>query len=233
VMSTMLVQECHLWVNLAQMAVVDKVCFLDVPVSQVGLFGDIVKNFAQQFLAVQKQTGTIKHILARRESNKPLGCGPPGPEFDTPDLRSLQLLSEGIELAMGELLGHQHPGTPASLRSDPETGDPEMGEIGRRLEPWLVLPNPSQFYSPYFIVPKKSGGLRPILDLQVLNQSLTRAVVRAQGPGASAPQSYGASGQLGEEQALPCAEHLFSRYGEEKGYQANSETETSEASYLG
>ncbi len=27
----------------------------------------------------------------------------------------------------------------------------------------------SGFYSPYFIVPKKSGGLRPILDLQVLN----------------------------------------------------------------
>ncbi len=28
------------------------------------------------------------------------------------------------------------------------------------------------FYSPYFIVPKKGGGLRPILDLRVLNQSL-------------------------------------------------------------
>ena len=28
------------------------------------------------------------------------------------------------------------------------------------------------FYSPYFIVPKKSGGLRPILDLRVLNRAL-------------------------------------------------------------
>ncbi len=28
------------------------------------------------------------------------------------------------------------------------------------------------FYSPYFIVPKKGGGLRPILDLRVLNQAL-------------------------------------------------------------
>ncbi len=28
------------------------------------------------------------------------------------------------------------------------------------------------FYSPYFIVPKKGGGLRPILDLQVLNRAL-------------------------------------------------------------
>ncbi len=30
----------------------------------------------------------------------------------------------------------------------------------------------SGFYSPYFIVPKKSGGLRPILDLRVLNHTL-------------------------------------------------------------
>ncbi len=28
------------------------------------------------------------------------------------------------------------------------------------------------FYSPYFIVPKKRGGLRPILDLRVLNRAL-------------------------------------------------------------
>ncbi len=28
------------------------------------------------------------------------------------------------------------------------------------------------FYSPYFIVPKKGGGIRPILDLQVLNRAL-------------------------------------------------------------
>ncbi len=32
----------------------------------------------------------------------------------------------------------------------------------------------SGFYSPYFIVPKKGGGLRPILDLRVLNQALHR-----------------------------------------------------------
>ncbi len=32
----------------------------------------------------------------------------------------------------------------------------------------------SGFYSPYFVVPKKSGGLRPILDLRVLNRALHR-----------------------------------------------------------
>ncbi len=163
------------------------------------------------------------------------------------------------------------------------------------------------FYSPYFIVPKKCGGLRPILDLRVLNRALhklpfkmlikciqppglvcsdqpegclhsrfdpsatqtvstvcvgrsgmavqgpplralpvspcvhegcrgrpypftgsgrqdpqlprrlaysspiQRAVGRSQRLGAPAPQPVGASGQLGKEQALPCAENLFSQ----------------------
>ncbi len=30
------------------------------------------------------------------------------------------------------------------------------------------------FYIPYFIVPKKGGGLRPILDLRVLNRALQK-----------------------------------------------------------
>ncbi len=40
---------------------------------------------------------------------------------------------------------------------------------------------------------------------------IQRAVVQSQGLGASAPQPVGASSQLGKEQALPCAENLFSR----------------------
>ncbi len=40
--------------------------------------------------------------------------------------------------------------------------------------------------------------------------SRARTVVRSQGPGASAPQPVGASGELGKVQALPCAENLFS-----------------------
>ncbi len=37
--------------------------------------------------------------------------------------------------------------------------------------------------------------------------------MRSQGLGASAPQPVGASGQLGKEQALPCAENLVSQCG--------------------
>ncbi len=67
-MSTMVVQERHLWLNLAEMKDVDKACFLDAPISQGGLFGDTVEGFAQQFSAVQQQTEAIQHILPRRDA---------------------------------------------------------------------------------------------------------------------------------------------------------------------
>ncbi|RXN03272.1 dihydroxyacetone phosphate acyltransferase-like protein [Labeo rohita] len=77
VMSMLVVQERHLWLNLAQMADVDKARFLDSPVSQAGLFSDTVEDFAQQVSAVQKQTEAIKHILPRRETTrKSLHRGP-------------------------------------------------------------------------------------------------------------------------------------------------------------
>ncbi len=46
------------------------------------------------------------------------------------------------------------------------------------IEPVLPADMRSGFYSPYFIVPKKSGGLRPIMDLRVLNRSLHKLPFR-------------------------------------------------------
>ncbi len=66
-MSTMVVQERHLWLNLAEMKDFDKARFLDAPISQAGLFGDTIEGFAQQFSAVQQQTEAIQHILPRRD----------------------------------------------------------------------------------------------------------------------------------------------------------------------
>ncbi len=39
---------------------------------------------------------------------------------------------------------------------------------------YLTPTRETGFYSRYFIVPKKDGGLRPILDLRVLNVSVLK-----------------------------------------------------------
>ncbi len=100
-MSTMVVQERHLWLNLAEMKDVDKARFLDTPISQGGLFGDTVEGFAQQFSAVQQQTEAIQHILPRRDA--PFTAAPPRPS--------------------------QAPSRPGSRRSGPDAGNPEMLEF--------------------------------------------------------------------------------------------------------
>ncbi len=59
-----------------------------------------------------------------------------------------------------------------------------------------------------------SGHQDPQLFLRSAHSGpVLKTVVQSQGPGALAPQPVGASGQLGKEQALTCAENLFSRYG--------------------
>ncbi len=56
-----------------------------------------------------------------------------------------------------------------------------------------------------------SGRQDPQLSRRLAHSGpVPGTVVRSQGSGASAPQPVGASGQLGKEQALPCAENLFS-----------------------
>ncbi len=46
------------------------------------------------------------------------------------------------------------------------------------IEPVPPAEMKSGFYSPYFIVPKKGGGLRPILDLRILNRALHKLPFR-------------------------------------------------------
>ncbi len=67
-MSTLVVHERHLWLTLADMRESDKHRFLDSPISQAGLFGEAVEDFAQQFSAAQKQTEAFRHILPRRSA---------------------------------------------------------------------------------------------------------------------------------------------------------------------
>ncbi len=68
VMSTLVVQEHHLWLSLFETSDVDKVRLVDAPVSQAILFGNTVEDCAQQFSAVRKQTEAIQHILPWRDA---------------------------------------------------------------------------------------------------------------------------------------------------------------------
>ncbi len=79
-MSTLVVQEHHLWLTLADMRESDKHRFLDSPISQAGLFSEAVEDFAQQYSAAQKQTEAFRHILPRQSaavSTPPLAAAPP------------------------------------------------------------------------------------------------------------------------------------------------------------
>ncbi len=79
-MSTLEVQERHLWLILTDTRESDKHRFLDSPISQAGLFGEAVEDFAQQFSAAQKQTEAFHHILPRRSaavSTPPPAAAPP------------------------------------------------------------------------------------------------------------------------------------------------------------
>ncbi len=81
-MSTLVVQERHLWLDLADMSESDKHRFLDSPISQAGLSGDALESFAQQFSVVQKRTEAVG-ILPRR----PAAVITPAPVADPPPAR--------------------------------------------------------------------------------------------------------------------------------------------------
>ncbi|KAL0150812.1 hypothetical protein M9458_053894 [Cirrhinus mrigala] len=84
-----------------------------------GLFSDNVENFAQQFLAVQKRTEVIKHILPRRDPTKP-SCARPSsarhrgcPPVTSTPARPTETLKEGTP-QQGRRSGHKRVAQPVS-----------------------------------------------------------------------------------------------------------------------
>ncbi len=111
------------------------------PISQAGLFGEAVEDFAQQFSAAQKQTEAFRHILPRRSaavSTPPSAAAPPSARRQgtlllpppPPQLGHNSSLQYGrsMELAAGDRWSPPLPlPSPWSARAGgvPETGDPE------------------------------------------------------------------------------------------------------------
>ncbi|KAK9961679.1 hypothetical protein ABG768_007088, partial [Culter alburnus] len=161
-MSTLVVQERHLWLDLPEMRDVDKAHFLDAPISQAGLFGDTVEDFAQQFSAVQKQTEAIKHILPRRDdaTNPPRAVPSSAPRRGRPPAAPAPVRSEPSHPPRATRRKATPPPSPPSLllrkrrrlRSGPETGDPEVLEAAA----WETVTAP-------LLPPGQGPGENPVL----------------------------------------------------------------------
>ncbi len=67
-MSTLVVQERHQWLTLADMRESDKHRFLDSPISQAGLFGEAVEDFAQQFS--RERLGYLCNLRSQKEGTE-------------------------------------------------------------------------------------------------------------------------------------------------------------------
>ncbi len=141
--STLVVQERHLWLTLADMRESDKHRFLDSPISQAGLFGEAVEDFAQQFSAAQKQTETFCYILPRRSaavSTLPPTAAPPSARrrgrpyatFSSAPARPQQQPSQRPQCGAGRSKAAQ----PASISAKP------VKRQGRR-RPWDGRPRAS------------------------------------------------------------------------------------------
>ncbi len=143
-MSTMVVQERHLWLNLAEMKDADKARFLDALISHAGLFGDTVEGFALQFLAVQQQTEAIQHILPPRDA--PSTAAPGARPQSPPELlrpRPNRQIGRRVEPLAGQRhppRPSQAPSRPGSRRSGPDAGNPEMLEFALSQETARTAP---------------------------------------------------------------------------------------------
>ncbi|ROJ57633.1 hypothetical protein DPX16_23832 [Anabarilius grahami] len=68
-MTTLVVLEHHLWLNLTEIKDQDKTAFLDAPVSPSGLFGPAVEGFTERFTAAQKSFQAMRHFLPKLSSS--------------------------------------------------------------------------------------------------------------------------------------------------------------------
>ncbi len=136
-LSTLVVQERHLWLNLAEMKDVDKACFLDAPISQTWLFGDTFEGFAQNFSAVQSRQRLsspscpcgmlISHSRARLQSARRHGHPPAFSRAATPRAESTPRPARWASRRIAAPpVSQTDPKSSRSWRSGPEAGNPEI-----------------------------------------------------------------------------------------------------------
>ncbi len=75
-MSSLIVLERHLWLTMMEIKEVDKVPFLDAPVSSGSLFGPAVEGFAERLTEGQKSSQAMRHFLPKRTSSSAASSRP-------------------------------------------------------------------------------------------------------------------------------------------------------------
>ena len=76
-MANLTVLERHLWLTLTEMKDAEKAAFLDAPISQSGLFGPAVKEFAERFTEARKDSQAMRLFLPKRSSSSQSRQKPP------------------------------------------------------------------------------------------------------------------------------------------------------------
>ncbi len=83
-MSSLIVLERHLWLTMTEMKEVDKVHFLNAPISSDSLFGPAVEGFAERFMEAQKSSQAMRHSLPKCISySSATSCPRPSPTQQT------------------------------------------------------------------------------------------------------------------------------------------------------
>ncbi|XP_064412326.1 uncharacterized protein LOC135355709 [Latimeria chalumnae] len=99
----------------------------------------------------------------------------PAWEAITTDQWVLEVIRSGYAIQFKESLPDSSPSLPRlsdSAKAPDQVVALELELASRAVEPVPEDQEGTGFYSRYFLIPKKSGGFRPILDLRRLNQSL-------------------------------------------------------------
>ncbi len=97
---------------------------------------------------------------------------------------SIWVLETWNETTRSSLLaGHLHSAAgcrPSSRTTNLTFSEPKYAQCLQRVlvETVPLVDSESGFYSRYFLIPKKDGGFRPILDLSLLNRALMRQLFR-------------------------------------------------------
>ncbi|KAI7789533.1 putative NACHT [Triplophysa rosa] len=173
-MSTLVVHEKLLWPILAQMSNAEKVHFLDVPVSQGGLVGVTVEPQRPRSPPARRGWAQDPHVSSP-EGSRHSGSLP----------RLSGWLRKTIRLGYAIQFATHPPKFQGILFTSVRGRDAPVhrAEVASLLVKGAIEPIPpaemfSGLYSKYFIVHKKGGGLRPILDLRVLNRHLHKLPFR-------------------------------------------------------